>query len=432
MLFFGYFTGEAQQNNRSPYSLFGVGVLHYDGFSDNIALGRNGVAYRFESNYNFTNPASLSALKHSAFNVGAYVDAGRLKSQSVSQKLNNAGFNYISLGVPLAKIKGGAAFGLLPFSDIGYNITNIKDSSGISVRNEFEGNGGLSKFNLGFGIQVHRYLSLGLNYGYVFGQVLETQRRRYPGSRYMTSYSDQNNVFLNGHQLNLGAQLHIQSDSGLQHILGISLSNKTRLSGEQNRTLTTYTEYFTGTEILWDTLLHYQDKKAEIQLPSSLSVSYSVGAQEKWQVHAGYSLSNWSKYQNLNGDNGGFGNDQKFSLGFFICPKPVFDKTIKNNKVKNYLKSIRYSAGIHHSTGYIQAFDTKIGESGVTAGLGFPFTKVHKKPDGTRVTITSRIFLTGEYVRRGTLSNQLIREDFFRLTLGLNFSDSWFNKRRYN
>jgi hypothetical protein len=422
----------AQQNNRSPYSVFGVGVMHYDGFSDNVANGRNGVSYRFESNYSFTNPASLSALKHSAFNVGTYIDQGRMRTNTASQKFTNAGFNYISLGVPLLKLKGGAAFGLLPYSDIGYNITNVKDSANISVRNEFEGSGGLSRFNLGFGSNILKNISLGFNYSYIFGQVAEIQRRRYPGSRFMTSYSDENSIYLKGHHLDLGIQFHTFSDSGISHTLGIVLSNNTSLKGELNRTVTSYTEYFTGTEILWDTILSYQERKATVKLPSALHFSYTIGNHEKWQASVGFVNTQWSKYRSIYNDNSGFSNDQKYTLGFFICPKPVFDKTVKNNKVKNYLKSIRYSAGAHYSTGYINAFDTKIAESGITAGIGLPFTKVHKKPDGTRVIITSRIFLTGEYIQRGTRSNNLIQEDFFRFTLGLNFSDSWFNKRKFN
>jgi hypothetical protein len=64
--------------------------------------------------------------------------------------------------------------------------------------------------------------------------------------------------------------------------------------------------------------------------------------------------------------------------------------------------------------------------------LGFPFTKTHKNYDGSQKIITSRIFVTGELVRRGTTSNNLIQEDFFRIKIGLNLADSWFNKRQFN
>ena len=126
LLFISIFPAFSQQNTRSPYSLFGVGLMHFDGFADNAANGRNGFSYRHESNYSFMNPASLSALNYSTFNVGANMDLGKFKTNNSTQNFSNAGFNYISLAMPLKKIKSGLAFGLFPYSDVGYNIINIK------------------------------------------------------------------------------------------------------------------------------------------------------------------------------------------------------------------------------------------------------------------------------------------------------------------
>ncbi|MFM9944951.1 MAG: hypothetical protein ACKVQB_06925 [Bacteroidia bacterium] len=423
----------SQQNTRSPYSLFGVGLLRYDGFADNAANGHNGFSYRHESNFSFANPASLSALKNSAFNTGAYVDMGRFKTTKFKQDFSNAGFNYIALGVPVAKWKSGLAFGLLPYSDVGYNILNVKDSAGVSVRNEFEGSGGLSKFNVGIGTNVWKYLSLGANYSFIFGQLDESQRRRYPGNRFMTSYEDKSDIYLKGSHLDLGLHLHSVSDTGLSWVLGVTLSGNTMLKGERNRVVYTFTEVFDGTPLApRDTIINEQAVGIKVSLPPALNFSFTIGNHEKWQATAGYGKTMWSKYKNMYGDNSGFLDDQNYSLGFFICPVPHFDNALKTNKAKNYFKSIRYTAGFHHNAGYISAFNNKIAENGLSLGLGFPFTRRHTKPDGTKVLITSRIFLTGEFVRRGTLDNNLIQEDFFKLTLGLNLADSWFKKRLFN
>ena len=421
-----------QQNTRSPYSLFGVGLMHYDGFADNAANGRNGYSYRYQSNYSFANPASLSALKYSAFNVSATMDLGKLKTNTFNQDFSNAGFNYIALAVPLKKWKSGLAFGLLPYSDVGYNIINVKDSGGVSVRNEFEGSGGLSKMNIGIGTQVWKHLSLGVNYSHIFGQLNETQRRRYPGNRYMTSYADNNDIFLKGSHFDLGLQLHSAPESKLSHVLGFVFSSPTKLKGERDRFTYTYTEIFVGDEFLKDTLINTLGQSAKVSLPQSFNVSYTIGDHEKWQATAGYGKTMWSKYSNIFGDNGGLLDDQNYSLGFFICPTPEFDGSIKANKFGRYFKSIRYSAGFHHYDGYISAYNTKIAENGLSIGFGFPFTKSYKGIDGTKFKVTSRIFLTGEFIRRGTLSNNLIQEDFFKLTLGLNLADDWFKKRLLN
>lgn len=420
-----------QQNTRSPYSLFGVGLMRYDGFADNAANGRNGFSYRHESNFSFNNPASFSALKYSAFNAAAYMDLGKFKTSATSQNFSNAGFNYIALAMPITKLKGGLAFGLLPFSDVGYNIINVKDSGGIAVRNEFEGSGGLSKVNIGFGTKAWKYLSLGANYSRIFGQISENQRRRYPGNRFMTSYADNNNIYLKGNRFDIGLQLHTGPEAKLSQVLGVVFSSTAKLKGERDRMVFTYNEIYLGDSIVRDILIDEKGKGVKVELPQSLNISYSIGNHEKWQATAGYGLTKWGEYTNIFGDNGGLSNAKNYSLGFFICPVPHYDASVKTNKVGRYFKSIRYSAGFYHNDGYISAYNSKIAETGLSIGLGFPFTKKLNTDEG-KVLVTSRVFITGEFIRRGTLSNNLIQEDFLRLTLGLNFSDKWFKKRLFN
>ncbi|MCC6721366.1 MAG: hypothetical protein IT243_04135 [Bacteroidia bacterium] len=427
-----YLNAFSQQNTRSPYSLYGVGILHYDGFADNVSIGRNGSSYRFQSNYSLKNPSSLSALKVTVFNASAFVDIGKFKTNTINSDFSNAGFNYISLAAPVKKLKSGVGFALLPFSDVGYNIINSKDSAGISIKNEYTGRGGLSRFCLGWGTSIFKYASAGFNYSYIFGQVDETQKRRYPGNRIMTSLSDNRNLYLRGNRLDLGLQFHISRDSGFNHVLGISYTGFTKLKGEQNRLVYTFTELYTGSEIEWDTILLEKEKKTNVSLPNSINVSYTIGKGEKWQASGAYFKNFWSKYKNVFGNNNQFTDENSFSLGFFVCPKSFYDKSVKTEKIKNYFKSIRYSIGYYQSNGFINIKEKNIRETALCIGLGLPFTQVHKHIDGSRTIVTSRIFLSGEFVKKGTTQNNLIEENYFRFTLGLNLADKWFNKRLYN
>ncbi len=212
---------------------------------------------------------------------------------------------------------------------------------------------------------------------------------------------------------------------------GFVFSNKLVLKGDVERFGFTYVEPYLGGEFQRDTILKDTvDRK--LSLPLSISLSYSVGKNEKWQISASYSFTAWENFKNIYGSNEGLNNNQSVSFGAFICPVPIFDKTLKNDKFIRYLKSIRYSAGINYNTGSLNIFGHKISETAIAAGFGFPFYKKMLNPEGKSVTITSRIFLTGEYVLRGSQQNNLIQEDFFRFTLGLNFGDSWFRKRKFN
>ncbi len=422
----------AQQNTHSPYSLFGVGIMHYSGFADNAANGRNGFSYRGESNYSLANPSSLSGIKASVFNVAPYMDLGKFKTSAGSQNFSNAGLGYIALAIPVNKLRSGLSFGLLPFSDVGYNIINVKDSSGVALRNEFEGSGGLSKLNIGFGTKVYKHISVGANYSRIFGQVNETERKRYPGNRFMTSYEEVNALFLKGHHFDLGLQLHNASDSGLSQVIGLVFSTHTNLKGENDHLLRTFTELSDGLAYPRDTLINEKSKSVKMSLPSSLNVSYSIGNFEKWQATAGYGKTLWSDYKNIFGDNGGLMDDQHYSLGFFVCPIPHFDNSIKGKKFTRYIQSIRYTIGFSHNDGYYQANNHRISENALCLGFGLPFTKIIRGPEGNKMKFTSRIFITGEFVRRGTMADNLIQEDFFKITMGLNLADKWFNKRLFN
>ena len=289
----------------------------------------------------------------------------------------------------------------------------------------------MSKVNIGLGTNVSKYISFGVNYSHIFGQLTESQRRRYPGNRFMTSYADNMDLFLKGNRLDLGVQLHSSSNSKLSQVLGIVVSTATKLKGERDRLLVTYNEIAAGDTIVRDVIINETGQNAKITLPQSLNISYSIGNREKWQATAGMGTTSWSKYKSVFGDNGGLVNDKNYSLGFFVCPTPHFDASIKANKFGRYFKSIRYSAGFHHNDGYITAGTNKITENGLSVGFGFPFTKKVVTEEG-KVLVTSRIFLTGEFVRRGTLNSNLIEEDFFKLTLGLNLADNWFKKRLFN
>jgi len=61
----------------------------------------------------------------------------------------------------------------------------------------------------------------------------------------------------------------------------------------------------------------------------------------------------------------------------------------------------------------------------ITAGVTLPFQK-------SVINRMSSLDLGLEIGKRGTLENNLIRQNFINLRIGVNFADKWFNKRLYN
>jgi hypothetical protein len=64
---------------------------------------------------------------------------------------------------------------------------------------------------------------------------------------------------------------------------------------------------------------------------------------------------------------------------------------------------------------------------GVSFGVGLPIANYNRLSIGQY----SIVNLALEYNKRGNNDN-LLKENTFRFSVGLNFSDLWFNKRKYD
>ena len=68
---------------------------------------------------------------------------------------------------------------------------------------------------------------------------------------------------------------------------------------------------------------------------------------------------------------------------------------------------------------------TNVNKFAITGGLSLPF-------ENKSASRMSGIDLGVELGQRGTLDNNMIRQNFVNLKVGLHFADKWFNKRLYD
>jgi hypothetical protein len=87
------------------------------------------------------------------------------------------------------------------------------------------------------------------------------------------------------------------------------------------------------------------------------------------------------------------------------------------------LSYVAYRAGFNYGKDYIK-IDKDLPVWSVTAGASFPMRKA------AYTNQFSMINLGLEFGQRGNKEN-LVRENFFRLSVGLSLSDIWFIKRQY-
>ena len=161
----------AQIRIASPYSRYGLGDLSGNNNAWNFSLGQTGIALRSPSHINYTNPASYGAFDSLSFvfEGGFSAESVRLTSRFQSTSRSYASLGYLSFGFPITKW-WKTALGLVPFSDVGYNVLSTEESpSAGTILTLYSGSGGINRFFWGNAFNITKDLSVGVNVSYLFG-----------------------------------------------------------------------------------------------------------------------------------------------------------------------------------------------------------------------------------------------------------------------
>ena len=170
-----------QMLNNSPYTRYGLGEIM--GTSTAPFSGFGGLStpianFRF---VNVSNPATYSSLAryNPVFDVAVYGKSSTLNTENESVENSTFVLRNFTLALPIAK-KWGAAFGIMPYSTTGYNITDYQVLDGDSIANNYIGDGSINRVFIGTGCNMINKgdtlkLSFGVNASYLFG-TLERER----------------------------------------------------------------------------------------------------------------------------------------------------------------------------------------------------------------------------------------------------------------
>jgi hypothetical protein len=454
---FGFFllsTFVFAQDN-SPYSRYGLGDFVPNTHIINRAMGGVSAAFNNSLSINFNNPASYSAFltymeertKKSLygrvlFDVGLNFDDHSLKEKNSTQKFSssNAIFSYMQVGVPV-KNNWGLNFGLRQISRIGYDLFRserlfdpISGNMIDSVLTEFKGDGGSSLASAGTGFSIldksigdpkdnrRQSLSLGLNFGYLFGKKEYSTKRifvndtvNYKSSSHSTK-TGFGNVFFN-----FGIQYRVDLQNNFQLNLGAYGNMKQTLNGNQDIVRETFVPSTNG-DIRLDSVYEQSGIKGKITYPANYTIGFFLAKKpdEKnkkigtWLLGADFIQTQWSQYRFYNAIDS-VKNNWELRIGGEIRPQPK----------SNYFSNVSYRGGFFVGTDYILV-GNKLPLFGASFGLGLPLANYNRLAQGQ----ASIINLSLEYIKRGNNSN-LLKDNIFRLSIGLSFSDLWFAKRRY-
>lgn len=439
-------TAFAQDN--SPYSRYGLGDIVPNTNILNRGMGGISAGYADSRTINFNNPASFSRFRVSTEPRTGQVNSGQvvldggisisnrtLRTPNQTDKFSSTGaqFSYLQVGLPLRK-NWGLALGIRPVTDVKYYISReqfltdplTSDSIARAVT-EFKGNGGTFLPSIGTGFAL-KNLSVGASLGYLFGRRETTNTRslfndslRYNRGRLVTntSYGD---IFINA-----GAQYDIKligeadrTTRGVANLrLGISGNLETKLSASQDITRETYIHDPNSGDFRLDSVKAENGTDGEVIYPASYTAGFVFERQKPkgggWLVGVDLVQTKWSNFRFMGAQDAVKDNWQVRVGGQFL-----------NNPSRNYFSNVAYRAGFFAGQDYITA-GGDLSNWGITVGAGLPIANWNRMAMGQ----ASVINIAMEYNKRGDNSN-IVKENTFRFSVGLNFSDLWFNKRKYD
>jgi len=470
----------AQTASTSPYSRYGVGDLNNKGLAQSFALGGTHIAVQNDSTpmflINAANPASYSNIRLTTADLGLGYSRLQLENANAKTTTHSAALSHIAIGLPLTKW-WGLSFGLLPYSTVGYKVSDQQEIANVGTVNFlYEGTGGLNQAFIGNGIKplyglprkfskTKKYkalisnkkadssakteaeiladikaarkiykrrknlqnLSLGLNVSYLFGNIENSARSIFPGgllafnTRTYTTKRVKDIYFDYGiqHAFVLDSFKHRELKEKVSIIWGATFTAQTNVKSKIDSLSYSYFNSSTGYEIIKDTIVNSNNVDGTITLPLSFGFGIAFKKGDKWMVAADYIIQNWSSYQAFN-QSQGLKNSMRATIGVQYVPNS------KAVGLENYKKRIHYRAGLKYYQSAIELKSTPLIEYAVTAGVGLPVGRNYLLQNFSMVNIGV------EYGQRGTTTNGLIKENILKVSLGFTINDRWFVKPKYD
>ncbi len=423
-------TALAQPKYNSPYSRLGLGDLIDQNFITQSGLGGLSTAASDPHHINIYNPASLSALETTAFEVGVNARYSNLQnSDGTEATLWGGNLSYLALGFPMRnsinevldprdhKLKWGMAFALVPFTTVGYDIETTEFVPGAdTIRYQFEGTGGTYRFVWGNSIRINNF-SAGLNLSYLFGKI-SREHQVLPDlvNSYQEVFIDEFSV--GGLVWDLGVQYDLELDrdrsddkpSTRKLTLGATIRANNSFSTNASRLYRTFNPQYADV----DTFEMVTDVAGNGTLPASFSISAMYVKTNKYRFGIQYDYTQWENYRN-DAKEEVLANTWRLAVGGEFIPD--------YSSYNKYSKKIRYRAGAFYSTDPRTVFNNSLTNYGINIGLGFPIILPRQR--------TSYMNMALELGRFGNEASLL--ETYARLSVGFTLNDnSWFFKRKFN
>ncbi len=410
----------AQADVDSPYSLFGVGQVRDK--SMNVRLkGMGGVANAMFGGgmINGENPAAYAKIDSLAFlfDAGFYFKTATFSTSSLSEKSNNASFDYVSMAFGLTSW-WKMALGVQPYSTSGYTmlVSKVDPEVGSTVT-RFKGKGGLNQAFWGNAFKIGKHFALGANAYYVFGNTKTETSLYFPDSIYYIGSRRSLDVMVRSFMFDYGMLFNTNLSKDLCLSLGLTYTQKIKLKGEQTLFIRSFEEDMdTEVEYIIDTV-YSSSGSTKITMPQGIGFGVALQNGENWALGADFNWMQWSKFAR-EGANDVLQDAWSVSAGAEFTPK--------HTTISGYFSRVTYRLGGFYEHGFINlegndGVSHSINKVGVTVGMSLPLPRT-----------LSKVNMALEVGQYGTREGGLIQEQYAKLSVGVSVFERWFMKRKYN
>ena len=446
----------AGQSTYSPYSRFGFGQLQSGAGIAQMGMGQMGAAWTDRSHLNTINPAAAAFLTRTTFAGGFHIRSERILEADSIAKGELGGLSQIAFAFKRAGGKTAFTFGLQPFSQAGYDVSQIlTDDVADEYRIGYSGSGGLTRGHSGIsrrweGTRWRRFYdaqgavtdsvriitsgtALGANFEQVFGSMVRVRsidiaNPIYVDTRVQTDEVHRQAGFTLGLVREQLVSARFDKDRKLVSSSLLRLGGVFRLGREHRLDrVTRWSSWQTlSTGPLEVDSVHATEEKFALRMPLSLAIGLewelNTRSGARWKTGVEWRETRWSTLDPTPLDPGvAWGDDAGFSAGLSCTPRGLDD-------ARNGWQRATYSAGYRAQSGYILLNQGAIATNAWSLGFSLPML-------GSR----SGSSLNLAFISQGTSasgSDVALREQAYGAMVGFTlhpfFKNQWLVPRKYD
>lgn len=400
----------------SPYTRYGLGNLSSQNFGPAKAMGGISSAFHSGRNLNIANPAAMASIDSLTFIFEFGMESGlrhfRTTSPSLQALNGDTKLSYLAFGFPVTRW-WASSLGVMPYSEMGYNIRSTDTLYNVPKYYFYEGSGGINQVFWSHGFAPFKNFRIGINMYYLFGLQNRSNSIKFnDDSGAYVNVMEQNIVYINDFCFSTGLQYDVLTHENNSLSLGFTFSYPTQLNSRRDALVTN--SLSVGSSAIVDTIYNNSGETGSVSLPMSIGGGFIYTRNDKMRLGFDYSMQDWSKSTFFN-QSDSLGNSNCMRLGIEYTPAGLHRPAAK------YGQKVSYRFGVFYNNTYINFLSTgeQISDFGISFGFGLP---MNRSKTSFNISI--------ELGQRGTTQSSLVRERYANIGLNLTLSDVWFVKRK--